>query len=68
MHPHSNGFDSDWDWQPPRTSHQLTLLLSQRMAAQLQAVAHDLELATDECALLLLRETLWRHYHMMQHI
>jgi hypothetical protein len=27
-----------------------------------------LELATDECALLLLRETLWRHYHMMQHI
>jgi hypothetical protein len=74
MHPHStNDYDPDWEWGPPQQrsqpgAQQLTLLLTRRMAAQLHAVAHDLELSLDEAALLLLRDTLWRHYHMMQHL
>lgn len=57
--------------QPPHTpppEQPLTLLLTRRMFVQLQVVAQDLELDPGEAALLLLRDTLWRHYHMMQHI
>lgn len=52
----------------PLGDQPLTLLLTKRMSAQLHAVAHDLELPIEEAALSLLRDTLWRHYHMMQHV
>lgn len=74
MHPHdTNGYGSDWDWGPPQQRPQsgtqhVTLVLTRRMGAQLQAIAHDLELSADETALVLLRDTLWRHYHWMQHL
>ena len=74
MHPHSTPDEPDW-WdvrQPLGNGHvgmrTLTLLLTRRMATQLQAIANDLELEPEETALHLLRDTLWHHYHGMQHI
>jgi hypothetical protein len=68
MHSHDTGYGSDWDWQPRQNDTQmLTLLLTRRMSAQLQAIAHDLELPPDEAAFHLLRDTLWSRYHLMQH-
>lgn len=74
MHPYdTNGNDPGWEWGPPQqrtqpVTQQLTLVLTRRLWAQLQAVAHDLEMTPDDAALHLLRESTWQRYHLMQHI